>query len=147
MSKDDSALFWRAEALRLQLALDKALDRQVPLPLELPASPKATRSVDKRARHARMTESELSTLYLVYGDLLDAPQFARVAPADHDPLPEREEDVDAFIARRTQWWRARQAARLYRICMRHDMRERVLGAFTGTLDRVGPDAGDDDDEG
>lgn len=123
--------FWRAEAQRLRLLLDEARAPQtalnVPPDPERPPPPR-----HGRARSVRLTTFELAALHSIYADLLSPPRFARVHPSEWtDPLPRTEDDVDAFIERRTVAWRRRLAGRLERVFIRHDQAERAFAALSG----------------
>lgn len=123
--------FWRAEAQRLRLLLDEARDPQtalnVPPDPERPPPPR-----HGRARSVRLTTFELADLHSIYADLLSPPRFAKVHPSEWtDPLPRTEDDVDAFIERRTDAWRKRLARRLERVFVRHDQNERAHAALAG----------------
>lgn len=145
MTDERSLVWWQAEALRLQRALDAVLPRpQVCLPLPEVPEPTSGAAPSRTNRYVRLTARELATLELVYVELLSGGRFARVLPASYDPLPADESEVDDFIARRTEEWREGLARRLERIFMRHDRRERVVRALEGKLL---PYDDDDDDPG
>ena len=134
-----SIVWWQAEALRLQRALDAVQPSQTSF--LLPDGPAPARAVPVRTnRYVRLTARELATLDLVYVALLNGSRFARVFGAVYDPLPTDETEVDDFIARRTEEWREGLAQRLERILVRHDQRERTVRALEGRRE------GDDDDD-
>ena len=121
----------QAEVLRLQRELAEREHRQPALPLPDVHAPARREPPKRTARYVRLTAVELNTLELVYTELLHRGRFARVLPAEYDPLPTAESEVDAFIAARTREWREKLAKGLERVFMRHDQRVRALTVLEG----------------